>query len=201
MSVARDILVSYRAPARQMRRMLADGPREERALAMLMGALAMFFLAKWPELLRASRLDPRVPFDARMGGALMGLIFLMPLVAYAVAALSYLLLRPAGWRGSWYAARLALFWSLLAISPLVLAEGLVLGLAGPGRWVAPVGYAVLAAFLWLWAGALWGARDTARRAVRPADAGTGRAEDDRAAGAVGDALRPSETATGTGRNG
>lgn len=158
MRLARDILASYRAPARQMRRLLAEGRREERALAMLMGALALFFLAKWPELLRASRLDPQVPFDARVGGALMGLLFLMPLFAYALAAFAQLLMRLTGGGGSWYGNRLALFWSLLAISPLSLIQGLLAGFLAPGPVLTLAGALVLVVFLWLWGGALWAVR-------------------------------------------
>ena len=154
MSVFGDILASYRAPGRVIRRKLADGVREDRALAMLMGALALMFLAEWPGLVREARLDPTVPLEARMSGALMGLIFLAPLIGYGIAALSHLIARQMGGQGSWFSARLALFWSMLAASPLMLAQGLVAGLIGPGATLNAIGIVVLAGFLWLWGGAL-----------------------------------------------
>lgn len=154
MSVSGDIWQSYAAPARVVRRMLAAGPREDRALAILMTALAIIFLAQWPAQMRAARLDPSVPLDARIGGALMGLIFLAPLIAYALAGLTRLVARLFGGRGSWFGARLALFWALLAASPVMLLQGLVTALSGPGPAVTALAWAVLALFLWLWIGGL-----------------------------------------------
>lgn len=154
MTVSADILESYASPGRVMRRKLAEGVHEDRALASLMAALALIFLGQWPGLMRAARLDPSVPFDARVGGALMGLLFLAPLIGYALAALIRLVIRAMGGHASWFAARLALFWSLLAASPLMLVQGLVAGLIGPGPLLTGLGLLVLAAFLWLFGGAL-----------------------------------------------
>ena len=147
MTVSADILESYAAPGRVMRRKLAEGVREDRALATLMAALALIFLGQWPGLMRATRLDPSVPFDARVGGALMGLLFLAPLIAYGLAALVRLVARALGGQGTW-------FWALLAASPLMLVQGLVAGLIGPGPLLTGLGLVVLAAFLWLFGGAL-----------------------------------------------
>lgn len=154
MSVSTDILESYRAPGRVMVRKLAQGPREDRALATLMGALGLIFVGQWPGLIRAARLDPSIPVDARIGGALMGLMFLMPLIAYGVAALVRIVARVLGGKGSWFGARLALFWSLLAVSPLMLVQGLIAGLTGPGPLLSVMEGVVLAAFLWLWINAV-----------------------------------------------
>ncbi|MBI1217420.1 MAG: YIP1 family protein [Rhodobacteraceae bacterium] len=154
MTVSADILESYAAPGRVMRRKLAEGPREDRALATLMAALGLIFLGQWPGLIRATRLDPAVPFDARVGGALMGLLFLAPLIAYGLAGLVRLVARMLGGQGTWFTARLALFWSLLAASPLMLVQGLVAGLIGPGPVLSGLGLIVLVAFLWLFGGAL-----------------------------------------------
>ena len=154
MTVSADILESYAAPGRVMRRKLAEGVREDRALATLMAALALIFLGQWPGLMRATRLDPSVPFDARVGGALRGLLFLAPLIAYGLAALVRLVARALGGQGTWFTARLALFWALLAASPLMLVQGLVAGLIGPGPLLTGLGLVVLAAFLWLFGGAL-----------------------------------------------
>lgn len=154
MSVSTDILESYTAPGRVMARKLAQGPREDRALATLMGALGIIFVGQWPGLIRAGRLDPSIPVDARIGGALMALMFLMPLIAYGLAALIRIVARAFGGKGSWFSARLALFWSMLAVSPLMLIQGLVLGLMGPGPLLSVVQGVVLAAFLWLWINAM-----------------------------------------------
>lgn len=162
MSVSADIIRSYAAPARVVRRLLAMGQREDRALAMLMAALGIIFLAQWPALMRQARTDPSVPFDARIGGALMALVFFAPLIAYGLAALARLVARLCGGRGSWFSARLALFWSLLAASPLMLAQGLANAILGPGAAMTALAWAVLAAFLWLWIGAIRAAEGRAQ---------------------------------------
>ena len=58
--------------------------------------------------------------------------------------------RALGGRGSWYGARMALFWSLLASSPLVLLNGLVAGFVGAGPGLTLVGLAWVGVFLWFW---------------------------------------------------
>ncbi|MFC2967367.1 YIP1 family protein [Acidimangrovimonas pyrenivorans] len=165
MTITGDIAESYRAPGRVVRRKLANGQREERALATLMGACGMAFVAQWPALARAAHLNPDVPLDARMGGALMGAIFLLPLLAYGLAALSHLVAKAMGGQGGWFGARLALFWALLAISPLMLLQGLVAGLVGPGPALSAVGFVVLAGFLWLWLGGLRAAEGFGKQAA------------------------------------
>jgi hypothetical protein len=91
-----------------------------------------------------------VPLDARMGGALMGALFVLPLAAYAVAALSRLAARACGGQGTWFGARLALFWAFLTVQPLVLLAGLARAFLGPGNPAAVAGLIVFAAFLVLW---------------------------------------------------
>jgi hypothetical protein len=154
MSVSAEIIESYRRPRRVFRRRLERGADEGQALACLMGACALIFLSQWPGLSRAAHLDPAVPLEARLGGALMATMFLLPLIAYGLAALSHLLARLFGGRGSYFTARLALFWAMLAVSPVMLAQGLFSALAGPGPLPALLGLGVLAAFLVLWLGAL-----------------------------------------------
>lgn len=150
MPVSTDILESYLRPRQVFRRKLQGGTHEGRALATLIGACLLIFVAQWPGLARAAHVDPAIPLDARMGGALLGTLFLLPPIAYAVAALSHLVARAFGGTGSFFSARLALFWALLAVSPLMLLQGLVRGFIGPGPALTLVGLAVLATFLMLW---------------------------------------------------
>lgn len=155
MSVSSDILRSYRSPREVIRRKLAGGPREDRALATLMGACALIFVAQWPDLSRQAHLDPEVPLDARMGAALLAWLFIAPLAAYVIAAASHVIARLLGGRGTWFGARLALFWALLAASPLWLLNGLVAGFVGPGPALSLVGLAAIAAFGVFWGAGLW----------------------------------------------
>lgn len=153
MSVAADISESWIAPRRVIRRLLAQGQREDRALAYLMIACTLIFVSAWPTLVRQAAADPSLPFDVRLGGALMAWLGMMPLVLYGVAALSHLIARAAGGTGSYYSARLALFWALLAASPVWLAQAAV-GAVLPGTGAKVAGALALGGFLWLWLPAL-----------------------------------------------
>ncbi|QYK40380.1 MAG: YIP1 family protein [Paracoccaceae bacterium] len=150
MPVLSDIRAAWTAPGVFLGAKLAEGAREDRALAILMGACGLSFVAQWPGLSRAAHLDASVPLDARMGGALMGALFLLPLLAYGLAGLSHLVARVLGGGGTWFGARLALFWAFLAVQPLVLLMGLVVGFLGSGTAATVTGLAVFAAFMNLW---------------------------------------------------
>ncbi len=155
MSVIGEIAASWRDPGLVMRRLMSAGPREDRSLAILMAASVLLFVARLPVLARVAAADPSVPLGARMGGALMSSLFLVPLIAYALALASHMVMRALGREGAAFGARLALFWALLAAAPAALAHGLVSGLAGPAGLVAGgLGALVFALFLWLWVGGL-----------------------------------------------
>lgn len=150
MSVSSDIAATYRAPSRVFRRKLAGGNREDRALATLMGACLLIFVSQWPLLARQAYEDPAVPLDARLGGALMGWLVIMPLLAYAIASASHAIALLFGGAGSWFGARLALFWALLAASPVWLLYGLVAGMIGPGPAQNISGFVAFAVFVVFW---------------------------------------------------
>ena len=152
---AAQIAASYRKPRAVVSRMLASAPREDRALVILMAAAAMMFLAQWPGARRAAELDPSVPFQARVSGAMMATLFILPLGAYVLAGLTHVASRLMGGRGTGYGARVALFWALLCAAPLAMAQGLVAGLAGPGVLASATGAVVFVAFLWVWLSGLW----------------------------------------------
>jgi hypothetical protein len=147
MALVSDILATYAGPRAVMRRHLVLGQREDRVLIYLMLACALIFVAQWPRLARQAYIDDAVPLDALLGGALMGWLFIAPLALYALAGLSHLVARMIGGQGTWYAARLALFWSLLASSPLWLLNGLVAGFIGNGPALTLTGLIALASFL------------------------------------------------------
>lgn len=157
MPVTTDILASYRRPAAVLRAHLARAASEPRVLAWLMGACGVMFVAQWPRLARQAHLQGS-DLQPAMGGALLGTLIFLPLIFYVVAALSQLALRAIGLDVTGYAARVALFWALLAASPLALLNGLVAGFVGPGPEQGLVGAAWLAAFLWFWMSGLRVAR-------------------------------------------
>ncbi|MEM8653862.1 MAG: YIP1 family protein [Pseudomonadota bacterium] len=151
MAISRNITATYRGPGRVMRRLLDMGPREDRALAYLMASCALMFVAQLPRLAREAHLTGQ-ELNMLMGASLMALIFVAPLLFYGIAFLARLVGRILGGRGTAYGARLALFWALLASSPLILLHGLVSGFIGPGLEKQGVGLIWFAVFLWFWIG-------------------------------------------------
>lgn len=119
-------------------------------LAVLMAAMLIFLVAQAPANARLAQLDPSVPFQARMGGALLAVMFMMPILAYALAALVAGLSRLTPWRLSPEDSRLALFWALLAVAPAMLLAGLVAGLVGQGPGLALAQAACGIGFLVIW---------------------------------------------------
>lgn len=154
MSVIRDILRTYSAPREVQARRMAE-PREDRAIATLMAACVVVFVAQWPNLAREAHLDQSMSLQMRMGAALFAWVFMMPLVLYGLAALSHLVARLLGGGGTFFRARMALFWALLAASPLWLLHGLMAGFVGPGASLQIVGLLALCAFLVFWAAGLF----------------------------------------------
>lgn len=149
MPVTTDIVATYRGPGRVVRRLLDMGPREDRALAFVMAFCVIGFIAQMPSLARKAHLEGS-ELNMLMGGALMGSVFILPLIFYLVAWISYLAARVFGGKGTSYGARLALFWALLASAPLVLLNGLVAGFIGPGPTQSLIGLLWVAIFVWFW---------------------------------------------------
>jgi hypothetical protein len=150
MAVSTDMLRAWRHPRALMREKLGQGPREDRALALLMAACGLLFVAQWPVHARAAYLDPTTPLEARLGGALLGSLFLLPLLAYAAAGLSHLVARAVGGKGQGFGARLSFFWALLAVAPVALLQGLVAGMIGPSPGLIAVQLLAGGGFLWIW---------------------------------------------------
>ena len=150
MSVTWDILRTYRAPREVIRRRAGGAPSEARALVVLLAGCFLMFVAQLPAVSRAAFEAPDIPFEARMGGALVGWVFLMPLVLYLIAALSHMVAKLFGGAGSWYGARVALFWALLAATPLWLLAGLLQGFFGRGTEFEIVGALAVVVFLVFW---------------------------------------------------
>lgn len=153
MSVANDIVATYRGPGKVISRLLALGPREDRAVAILMGACALMFVAQLPRLSRDAHL---VGGDLNMmiGGALMGWIFFAPLAFYFIAWISHIVLKIFGSRAGGWSSRIALFWALLAATPVFLLLGLVQGFIGDGLQANVIAAFWTIVFLWFWVAGL-----------------------------------------------
>jgi hypothetical protein len=157
MAATRDIIATYRGPGRVLRRLLRQGAREDRALVYLMIGCLMVFVAQTPRLARQAWLTGE-DLGLLMGATLLAWLFIAPLVFYLLAGASLLVMRLLGQQVSAYAARMALFWALLAASPVMLLWGLTAGFIGQGTELTITGIAWLGVFLWFWFAGLLAAR-------------------------------------------
>ncbi|MCC5973323.1 MAG: hypothetical protein JJT81_04645 [Rubellimicrobium sp.] len=134
-------------------RLLRAGVREDRLIAHLMGACLIMFVAQLPTQARIAHLsqDRETPLalDQLIGTTFFAWLMIMPLVFYLLALLLQGLLWLFGIRPGGYPVRLALFWGLLAASPVALLWGLLSGLNGQG----PGSYLVFA--IWVLALAIF----------------------------------------------
>ena len=150
MSVSRDIVASWRRPRQVLRSMLNHGRREDRAIAFVMIACFLMFVGQWPKLSREAFLDPSVPLHARLAITFFSMMMVMPFMLYVFAGISHLVAKLFRGRGTFYSARLALFWSLLVAAPLFLLNGLVAGFIGQGSASDATGLVTLLSCLVIW---------------------------------------------------
>ena len=150
MAVTSDIVATYRRPRKVMRKLLDRGVSEGQALATNIGACLIIFVAQWPRLSREAHLNPDIPLDARLGGALMGVMVIAPLLFYSIAAISHLIAKILGGQGDWLSARMAFSWALLATGPMWLLQGIVAGFIGPGIQLNIVGTLLIVVFFYIW---------------------------------------------------
>ena len=129
-----------------MSRLLHMGQREDRAFAMLMGGCIILFMAQWPFRARQAHLNGETLTDHIQHDAL-GIIFLLPLIAYGLAALVRLVSRLFNAKAGYYSARLSFFWALLASSPTLVLAGMVKGFIGLGTANSIVGALWMVVFL------------------------------------------------------
>jgi hypothetical protein len=149
MAVTTDILASWRAPRAGVRRHLARGVSEPFAFTLLLVFLILTMIGQWPVAAREAFLAGEPSAMPRMLPRALAVLATIPFW-YALAALSRVMAGAVGGQGSWYSARIALFWSLAVVSPLMLLQGLVGGMIGPGPGLWLIVALVGLAFFWLW---------------------------------------------------
>ena len=156
MALTGDIAATYRRPRAVAQGKIATG-REELALIYVTLGCGLVFVGQWPKLQRDAYLGG-VDLQPLIGASLFAWVFAAPvllyLLAWIVQQIARLLRRPVGAFGS----RMALFWALVAASPLWLLNGLVAGMVGPGPALTLVGGLAAGAFVWFWAAGLGAAR-------------------------------------------
>jgi len=146
------VLYSLRSPNLAFRRVLSTRVEEPRAFAWLVSACLLFFLARLPLLSREAHLNPEMPqLESIIGGVLIGSLFIAPLVLYSIAALSCLFLRVKFKMLNWMDSRVAFFWSLLAVTPLVLLRGILGGFLESNLILNLASILIFFYFLYVWA--------------------------------------------------
>ena len=148
MALTTDIAATYRRPGAVARDKIATR-REELALAYLMLGCGLVFVGQWPKLQRDAYLAGE-DLQPLIGASLFAWIFAAPVLLYLLAALVHLAARAARRPVGGFGSRMALFWALVAASPLWLLNGLTAGLVGPGPALSLVGLVAVGAFVWFW---------------------------------------------------
>ncbi len=149
-----------------------DERPEARGFIYLLAGLLLIFISQIPDLVGAGTTslaltqdmvgeDGPAPTDARLAITLFSWLFVWPLILYLFGGLTHLLAKGFGGRGQGVDARLALFWAVLAVSPLFLLRGMA-SVSQAGSLVMVVNYAIAAGFLWIWLSGLIEAEFPAR---------------------------------------
>jgi hypothetical protein len=168
MGVVADIGRSwFRGPRAVVREHIARGPGEGRAFGFLMIGSLLVVVAQLPALSRdaaaaalgmpvTTPLARSLPaefrtMDVMVTYTVVPWLVIAPLVFFGLAFLAHLISRGLGGQGTAFGARIALFWSWLAASPLALLTGLMAALAGPlaANVTGILWVAVFGAFWWV----------------------------------------------------
>jgi len=150
MAFLRDIAETYGRPANVITRKLAQDVREDQLLGYLLIASLVSFVARLPALLQTEigAVDPSRP--ALVGAAFVASMLFGPLFFYALAAISHRIALFFGGKGGWQGARLALFWPLMALQPLVVAVLYLNSQIGPSGLQTGLTTALALFFFWTW---------------------------------------------------
>jgi Yip1 domain len=149
MTVSTDLVATWRRPRAVLRQHLARGKSEAFAFTLLFVFLILAFVGQWPAAAREAFLADEPSAAPRILARAFAVLATIPLW-YGLAALSRLVAKAMGGQGTWYGARIALFWALATVGPLMLLQGLVSGMIGPGSALSAVTLVVGIAFVWLW---------------------------------------------------
>lgn len=155
MSVIVDMMSSYSGPHKVVARHLAIGQREDRALVYLLLGAVVVFVSQAPVQARLAHFDNTVPLEARLYWSGLFWIFMVPLAMYPLAALSRIIAGAFGHSVTWFGARMALFWAILASTPILLLQGMASGLVHKGPLPSILLLMWLLVFLWFWMSGLF----------------------------------------------
>ena len=128
---------------------VARGTGDSEAFIFLMTGCLMVFVSRLPVVSREAFLTGS-DFMVNIGGHLMALVFVLPLVMIALAYVAHLIAKVLRAPGRAEGARVATAWALLAASPAMLLNGLTEGFLGSGPALDLVGLIALGGFIWIW---------------------------------------------------
>ena len=150
MALLADIFRTHKSPGKVIGRLKQAEWGEERLLVVLMAACFLGLVAQLPELAAKWRLAEDSGVVARdIGAALLGALIFAPLFFYVLAGIVHLASRILGARGSGRDTRLAFFWTLLSIQPIVIAWKIIEVQIAPDLYSGFVPYLLLLWFLYL----------------------------------------------------
>ena len=156
MAITTDIVRTWRGPRKVMRKLLDRDQREGQAFGYLMISCFLIFVAQWPRLSRTAAGFDLAPgtetpeLTQLMAYEFLAWVMVWPFFLYVLAAGSHVVAKIFGGKGSWYSARMALFWSLLATVPVLMLHGLTTGFVGPSLQANLVGAIWIVAFAVIW---------------------------------------------------
>jgi len=154
MSFWHDVAQTYVRPATVARRLNARHIADRVLLAYVMGASLISFAARMPGMIRDYQPTPDAPLAAFAASTMVAALIFAPLFFYALASLSDLAMRLIGRASSGVAARLALFWPLFALQPLVIALQIVSIWQIPALILSAIHLLAGAYFLFIWLSSL-----------------------------------------------
>lgn len=152
MAVVDAILSAYKGPKEEMRAQINAGITEPQTLfyALMFGFLS--FVAIVPSLARRAITDD-IELKALAGAQFVSSVFMMPLLMYAIAGLSHLILLRFGGQGSYVDARRAMFWAAIVTTPCILLNGLI-NVYAPSFYLLSTGVTAIV-FFWQWISCLF----------------------------------------------
>jgi hypothetical protein len=146
-----DVADTYRDPAAVFARKLTIGVREPQLLAWVVFACLISFLARLPGLVSLHRESAiEQPLEALLAASLVAGVFFAPIFFYVLAGISHLVAKVFGKQGSWQSARVALFWSLIALQPLLILTQTLSVQIGTNLLTKGASIGAGAFFLWVW---------------------------------------------------
>lgn len=150
MSLLVDIAAAYRSPRREIAHQLSI-VTEPRIMMLGLTACFLSFVADLPGLAAgvATAGESSDVFNGKLGAHFIWRVLFGTLFLYVIAAVSHLILRPFKGQGTWQAARLAMMWSVMVATPLVLISG-VLKVFAPEVVFFVASLLTTVVFFWQW---------------------------------------------------